>query len=228
MDIWTSIGAAAFLLLSLLFFAAIIFIPAGTIYWPDAWIFLLAQLGLMAIIGSWLSKNNPELLKERTDLRGRGTKRWDRIVQVLFIILIVVFFYVAAQDALYHKWSPVPPALKALGLAGLAVIMAGVFWVMRTNTFLSRTVRLQKERGQTVVTTGPYKYVRHPMYAFFALYLPCIALILGSYYAILLTIPFDIVIMVRAVLEENMLKKGLEGYKEYMEKTRYRLIPKVW
>ena len=103
-----------------------------------------------------------------------------------------------------------------------------VFLVMKENTFLSRVVRIQKDRGQKVVTTGPYSIVRHPMYSAFLWYMPSISLALGSQYSLLVAIPFGAVLIARTYLEDKMLKKELSGYAAYAKKTKYRLFPGVW
>ncbi len=217
----------AMLLIVLLLYSTMMFLPYGSLQWGDAWYYLLTQLALMGLIGSWLAKNNPGLLKERMRIGGKGVKGWDRIITGLFLVLLIAFFYVIAQDV-KSNGSSVPICLKALGYAGLFFAMGMMFWAMRVNSFLARTVKIQKDRGQKVVTTGPYAYVRHPMYAGFLGYLPAISLMLGSYYGLLVAIPFNLVLVTRTYLEDKTLQKELEGYKAYTKKVRYRLIPGVW
>jgi len=218
----------ALLFAVVLFYGAMIFIPTGTFYWPDAWAYLLTQMGIMGLIASWLAKHNPNLLKERMRISGKNVKGWDRIIQALFIVLCVAFFAVVAFDAVIHHWSSVPLWAKAVGYLGFFAIMSVMFWTMRVNSFLARTAKIQKDRGQKVVTTGPYAYVRHPMYAAFIWYLPSISLMLGSLYGLAMAAVFDVVIITRTYLEDKMLQKELEGYKEYTKKVRYRLWPGIW
>lgn len=212
----------------LILYGAMIFLPAGTLEWPEAWVYLIVQLGSMGVIAVWLWRHDPDLLKERLSMGDKGAKKWDSYVRASFFLIIVAFFYVAAVDATNYHWSAVPMWMKSLGVAGLIVIMTWMAWVMKENSYLSRVVRIQRERGQKVVTTGPYAFVRHPMYAGFLWYLPTISLTLGSYYAMLVAIPFDSVLIVRTYLEDKTLQRELDGYKEYTQKTRYRLIPKIW
>lgn len=211
------------------FFLSIIFVPAGTLDWPNAWAFIVLQLSCTAAIGLWLMKHNKDLLKERTTLGRPGVKGWDKVVQFFFIVFCSLFFTVAAFDVIRYRWSePLPFWMNLIGFLGVALIMSVVFLVMRENTFLARVVRIQKDRGQKVVTTGPYSIVRHPMYSAFLWYLPSISLALGSQYSLLIAIPFDAVLIVRTYLEDRTLKKELPGYADYAKKTRYRLLPGVW
>ena len=182
-----------FLALALLLYSSLMFIPAGTLYWPDAWAYLLTQTAIMGAIASWLAKNNPELLRERMRMGGKGVKGWDQVITALFLIIFVAFFYTAAQDA-RNGWSYVPVYLKALGYAGLFFTMGMMFWAMRVNTFLARTVKIQI--GQKTVDSGPYAIVRHPMYAGFLWYLPSISLMLGSLYGLLAAAAFEVVLII--------------------------------
>ncbi len=219
--------AVAMVIAAFLLYGGMMFLPYGSLYWGDAWLYLLAQFGIMGLIGSWLAKNNPGLLKERMKMGGKGVKGWDRIVTSLFLVLMVVFFSAIAQDVKANGPSA-PICLKALGYAGLFFAMGMMFWAMRVNSFLARTVKIQKDRGQKVVTTGPYAYVRHPMYAGFFWYLPAISLMLGSYYGLLVAVPFNAVLVTRTYLEDKTLQKELDGYKAYAKKVRYQLFPGIW
>lgn len=133
-------------------------------------------------------------------------------------------FVVAALDAVRYRWSHVPLTLNALGFAGIAFSLTVIFIVMRENAYLSRTV--QVESGQNVVTTGPYRIVRHPMYVGFITMFFCIPLALGSFYALVPATLFAASLVIRTHFEDEEPRKELKGYKEYAEKTRYRLIPK--
>jgi len=227
MSVKSILRIPAFILLVLVLYGAMMFIPAGTIYWPDAWFYLLTQIAIMGVIASWLAKHNPGLLKERMKMGGKGVKGWDRVITSLFLVLVIAFFVVVAEDV-KNGWSFVPIYIKALGYAGLFFTMGIMFWAMRVNSFLARTVKIQKDRKQKTVDSGPYAIVRHPMYAGFLCYLPSISLMLGSLYGLFVAAAFEIVLITRTYLEDKTLQKELGGYKEYTKKTRYRLVPKVW
>jgi len=125
-------------------------------------------------------------------------------------------------------WSEVPDWLQIVGASGVVLSFYIVFLTFRENTYLALVAKLQQERGQRVVSTGPYRYVRHPMYASTFLILPASALLLGSWWGLLLCVVLLGLLVWRVPLEERMLENGLAGYDEYARKVRYRLIPRVW
>lgn len=206
----------------------LLFLPAGTLAWPQAWIFLAIFNGCGLAIGIWLLKTNPGLLAERmkspfsADQRPRD--RWVIIAMELLLCIWLVFIGLDAR----FDWSHVPPWAEAIGAALIAAAFYGWVGVLRANSFASVTVRLQQERGQTVISTGPYAIVRHPMYAYAVLLLVGMPLLLGSLWG-LLGAPLIMSLMaVRASGEEALLMDGLAGYREYAEKVRFRLLPGVW
>ena len=131
-------------------------------------------------------------------------------------------------DAVRFRWSHVPPWLQGIG----ALLLLGSFYIFyitsRENTYLSPAVRIQVERGHKVVSTGPYRYVRHPMYAGFGAFTLGTALLLGSWYGLLDGLLLIGMVAWRAVQEEKVLQEELEGYNDYMHRVRYRLIPHIW
>jgi protein-S-isoprenylcysteine O-methyltransferase Ste14 len=150
----------------------------------------------------------------------------------VFLLLFYVFFFawliVMPLDAVRFHWSWMPIWLQVVGAVAMVVSFILMSLVFRENAYLSGTVRVQQERGQTVITTGPYHYVRHPLYAgglFLFLGTP---LLLGSWYGFLLILLFLPALLVRAVLEERTLLQELPGYDAYMTQVKYRLIPYVW
>ena len=150
------------------------------------------------------------------------------VTLVLLIVLFVVMFPVAALDAVRFHWSSVPLWLVVVGYLLLLMGMAGNVWVLSVNKFAEPSVRIQTERGQRVVDTGPYAIVRHPMYSAAILSYAAIPLALGSR-AGLLGIPLPILVLaVRILFEEALLKRELPGYCDYMAKVRYRLLPLIW
>jgi protein-S-isoprenylcysteine O-methyltransferase Ste14 len=142
--------------------------------------------------------------------------------------MLFVLFGVAGLDAGRFGWSTMPLAVQVAGYAGFLLAMAVTYWAMAVNPFLATTVRIQDDRGQYVVTAGPYRYVRHPMYSAILIMWPGIALALGSWWALLPAAVIAIVFVIRTSLEDRMLQAELLGYAEYAQHTRYRLVPGVW
>ena len=215
-------------LIMILLFAAVLFGSAGRLDLPMVWAYLLLYAGFLLAFGLVMSKKDPELLKERRRA-GPGTKKWDRILLAIYGGLFFVTWIVAGLDVGRFHWSDtVPLGLQILGLAGASAALGLVWWATWVNTFFSRTVRIQRDRGQRVVTSGPYQYVRHPGYAANILVWPGTALALGSWRAMLPVVGIILVYIVRTVLEDRTLCEELPGYTEYAEHVRYRLLPGVW
>ena len=213
----------------LCFMALLLFGPAGTWRWPQGWAFL-AIFGLGSVgFSVWLLPRDPALLAARLGpVVQPGQPIWDRVFMLTFVGIWCGWLVLMALDARRWRTSEVPPALNVLG-AGL--VIAGFFAtlrVFRENSFAAPVVRVQEERGQRVIDTGPYAVVRHPMYASALLYLAGMPLLLGSWYG-LLAVPLLVLGMApRAVFEERLLQRDLPGYAAYMTRVRYRLIPGVW
>lgn len=203
-----------------------LFGAAGTLAWSEAWLYLAIQLAYSVLVGVWLKRNNPDLLAKRLDAFKSTQPGWDRVIIVLTIVFFVPYLVLPGLEAVRFGWTQVPLIVKALGFAGVTGSLLAIFSVMRENTFLSRVVEIQA--GQKVISTGPYAVVRHPMYAAFSLFLLCLALALGSYWALVPAAAEVILIALRAVNEEHLLRRELVGYAAYMQKVRYRMLPGVW
>src|SRR5260370_20778129 len=204
------------------------FLAAGTLAWPAGWIDLILLYGWLFIGMLLLLKYNPGLLTERMNISPSNQKTWDKVFLLLFYVFFFAWLIVMPVDAVRFHWSWMPIWLQVVGAVAMVVSFILVSLVFRENAYLSATVRVQQERGQTVITTGPYHYVRHPMYAgglFMFLGTP---LLLGSWYGFLLILLFLPALLVRAVLEERTLLQELPGYDAYMTQVKYRLIPYVW
>lgn len=213
----------------MLVIALALFLPAGTLRWPAAWIFLTAQFGLSVAESIWLIRFNPALMNER--MSGLGRKDQEKRDKVLMSIVAVAFFgwfVLIGFDAVRFRWSHVPLWVQALG--GLAFLASFPLFhaAFRENSFLSPAVRVQTERAQTVVRTGPYSRVRHPLYAGFAAYVVGAALMLGSWWGVGGAFVLIALVARRAVLEERVLREKLPGYDEYLREVRYRFVPGVW
>jgi protein-S-isoprenylcysteine O-methyltransferase Ste14 len=207
----------------------LLFLPAGTLAWPQAWIFLIIFNGCSQAIGIWLLKTNPELLAERMKSPFSADQRpRDRLVMIAIGVFLCVWLVFIGLDARRFGWSHVPPWAQAAGAALIAGAFYGWVGVLRANSFAAVTVRLQEERGQTVISTGPYAVVRHPMYAYAMLLLIGTPLLLGSLWGLLGVVVATALMAARALGEEALLMAGLPGYREYAAKVRFRLLPGVW
>jgi len=206
---------------------AVFFVPAGTLRWPQAWVFLALYLSAVAGFFLWAKKKDPALLKERASPQ-KDVKPWDRTLIRAYSVFLVAMPIMAGLDAVRFRWSRVPFGLILFGFAGLILAMLLVFWVMRENTFASSVVRIQTERGHRVCSTGPYQYVRHPMYVAVILSVVCLPVALGSLFALVPALVIVGLFILRTSLEDKTLQAELLGYKEYARKVRFRLIPGVW
>jgi protein-S-isoprenylcysteine O-methyltransferase Ste14 len=211
------------------FMGLVLFVAAGNWEWAQAWTFLAIFAVGSAVFTAWLLRRDPDLLASRFGpLLQRGQPTWDRIFLVTFTAIWCGWLALMALDAQRWHTSDVDPWLNVVG--GLLVIAGflATALVLRENSFAAPVVRVQTERGQHVIDTGPYAVVRHPMYASALLYLAGMPLLLGSWYG-LLVVPLMIAgIAPRAVFEERLLERDLPGYADYMRRVRYRLVPGVW
>ena len=210
-------------------FAALVFVSAGTLLWPAGWVFLAIFFGFALAIVLWLAREDPELLAERmSSPLQRGQPLWDKVFVAAVMVFFVAWLIVMPLDAVRFGWSEVPDWLQILGALGLMLSLYFMFLTFRENAYLALVAKLQEERGQSVVSTGPYRYVRHPMYASMFLFFPGSALLLGSWWGLLLCALLLGLLVWRIPFEERMLENGLAGYDEYERDVRYRLIPHVW
>jgi len=207
---------------------ALLFGGAGTIAWPEAWLFLFAQVSFSIGIGWWLKKYNPELLQERMDLWKRLVKPWDKTIIVILMASFVPFLILPGLDAVRYQWSHVPLFLKVIGFIGFVLSYGLMFWVLKVNPYSSAAVEIQEDRGHKTITTGPYRYVRHPMYVGAILMVLTIPLALGSLITFIPGIVLSALVVVRTYLEDKTLQQELEGYAAYTQTVKYRLVPGIW
>jgi protein-S-isoprenylcysteine O-methyltransferase Ste14 len=215
------IQLASFILLQ----AAILFLGSGRPGWMLAWVYLVSYVGLIAT--TRLVVRDPELFAERARV-GKDTKDWDKVLSTLFSLFGLVMLVVAALDERFG-WSP--PASIALAALGFVAFLLGFglsVWAMAANRFFSTFVRIQSDRGHTVATGGPYRFVRHPGYAGFILGGLGTPLLLGSLWALVPAALSCVVILVRTVLEDRTLLEELPGYGDYAARVPRRLVPGVW
>jgi len=210
-------------------FVLALFVPAGTLDWPEGWAFLILMFGYTVGLSAWLLRFNPELLAERmTGVGHPGQKGWDKVLLTVTFLAFFAWLVVMPLDAVRYRWTGLPAWLSLVG-AVLLLVSFGIFSLtFRENPYLSPAVRIQAERAHVVVSTGPYRVVRHPMYAGFALYAIGTALLLGSGYGVVGAFLLIGIIAVRAVLEEKVLVQELPGYADYVRRVRHRFLPGVW
>jgi len=156
------------------------------------------------------------------------TRGWDRIIIIVSTILFVPYLLLPGFDAVRYQWSSVPLPVSVAGFAGVIVSLLLFFAVLRENTYLSRFVEIQKEKGHKVITTGPYRYVRHPMYAGLILLLYSLPLALGSLWTLVPASVLTVIFVIRTYLEDQTLREELEGYQAYSARVKYRLLPGIW
>lgn len=216
------------LVVSLLILAVSLFLSAGRLDWIMAWVLLGVYVGWIVVNAVILIRKSPELIAERSEIKA-GAKTWDKALGSLVGVCgPLATLIVAGLDARF-RWSQQVPL--GVPIAGLVIAMPGCFlvtWAMASNKFFSALVRIQKDRGHSVVSDGPYRYVRHPGYVGMILFGLATPLILGSLWALIpagLTAGLSVV---RTALEDKTLQEELEGYRAYAQQVRYRLVPLVW
>ncbi len=210
----------------LLVIGVLLFGIAGRLNWTEAWIFLALYLAGILANGLWSLRHNPEVINERGRI-GANAKSWDKVIGVFYAVFLFGTFILAGLDA-RNAWSAAPLWVKILGGIGFASSLALTFLAMKFNAFLSTFVRIQDERGHTTVTSGPYRFVRHPMYAGILLMSWGMPLLLGSWWALIPGVLNIVLFFIRTALEDNTLQAELPGYKDYVQKVHYRLIPGIW
>ena len=207
----------------LLLVGALIFLPAGTLLYFNGWLLLGLLFVPMLIAGFVMLAKSPDFLRKRLDAKEKQAAQ--KGVLGLSALMFIAGFVVAGLDFRFG-WSVMPPWV--IITASVLFLLAYVLYaeVMRENAYLSRTIRV--EAGQTVVDTGLYGIVRHPMYAVTLLLFSMIPLVLGSWYALIAFAFYPVIITVRLLDEEKLLTRELPGYAEYKKKVKYRLIPFIW
>ncbi|MFT4119965.1 methyltransferase family protein [Bradyrhizobium sp.] len=207
---------------------ALLFASAGTLHWPSAWVFVVTSILLGPICGWWLYRMDPALLAERLrPVLQKDQPAADKVFMSAFIVVILAWLIAMGLDR-RHLASGVPVALQALGFALFLVSTLFTMLVFRENSFAAPVVKLQADRAQRVISTGPYARVRHPMYSAMILFFAGIPLLLGSWWGLAMAPLLLALLTVRIRIEERTLRDGLPGYADYAARVRYRLLPGVW
>ena len=210
-------------LLGVVLVGLLIFLPAGTLHFPAGWLLMGILFVPMFLAGLVMLGKNPQLLQSR--LKAKETQREQDMVVKLSGLMFIAGFVVAGLDFRFG-WLVLPGWVKWFGAAVFLVAYCLYAEVLRENTYLSRTIEVQE--NQTVVDTGLYGIVRHPMYAVTLLLFLSMPFVLGSALSFLCFLPYPFLIARRLLKEEEFLEKELPGYKAYKAKVKYRLIPGIW
>jgi protein-S-isoprenylcysteine O-methyltransferase Ste14 len=201
---------------------------AGDWTWPQGWTYLGEVLVLSSATTIGLMKTDPELLKARMSSPLKKNQRpVDRAIMMVFFAAYVAWFVLIGLDHRFF-WSGAPLLVQILGAALIGAGMVLVWETFRANTFATTQVRVQAERAQTVVDSGPYRYVRHPMYAGMVLFVIGTPLMLQSLWGLAATVVLFVMLALRIRGEEQVLKQDLAGYTEYMTRTPWRIVPGIW
>ena len=207
----------------LLLVGLLIFLPAGTFAYPYGWLLVGLLFVPMLIAGFVMLFKSPDFLKKRLDAKEKQGKQ--KGVVALSGLMFIAGFVVAGLDFRFG-WSKMPPWVVIAASALFLISYVLYAQVMRENAYLSRTIKV--EQGQTVVDTGLYGIVRHPMYAATVILFLMMPLVLGSWYALIAFAFYPVIIIIRLKDEEQLLSKELVGYEAYKQKVKYRLIPFIW
>lgn len=206
---------------------ALVFLPVGKIGWGSGWIFVAVLVGAFGLSALLIARLSPMIFRSRSRFQP-GTKKWDLILVAGMLPVMVVEIPIATIDAGRMGWSVVPLGVVIVGYGVLVTSIAVMTWAQVVNPFFEPGVRIQKERAQRAITSGPYKFVRHPGYAAAIAMFIAIPLALGSWWALLPAALAIALLVVRTRLEDSLLQAELSGYADYARRTRYRLVPGIW
>lgn len=213
-------------LLMFVFIDGMMFIAAGTLRWPLGWAYVSVTLLSIFTLGLYAAIKNPELINER-GRRAQNTKPWDKWFAAVYAPVMLLTPIVAGVDFRFD-WTAVPLWLIVVAYVALLPALALPYWSMMANNYLTVTVRIQQERGHQVVSSGPYRFVRHPMYLGAMLTHLFTPLALSSWWALLPGGIAAAAMLIRTALEDKTLQAELDGYSAYANRVRYRLLPGVW
>ncbi len=206
--------------------AAILFGAAGRTDLPFFWGYVVVMGAITMVAAIAVFRRSPDLLDEQMQPHERGQ---DRVTVPLFVASFLLHWIIAGLDVGRFHWSSgVSVGVQIVGLIGFGVGFSLVAWSTIINQFYSSVVRIQKERGQTVITDGPYRFVRHPGYVGWLLFFIFSGIALGSWVSMLPALLPAVAVVRRTMIEDRMLQNSLDGYRDYARRVRYRLIPGLW
>jgi protein-S-isoprenylcysteine O-methyltransferase Ste14 len=214
-------------LVGTLFFLAVLFVSAGRIDYWQGWLYTSISI-ISVFLNSFLLRKSDELAEERSKTKA-DTKSWDKKILGLSALILIFTYIVAGLDSGRFHWSPLySPKINILGV--LLILAAEIIFLtaQRENKFFSSVVRIQSDRGHTVCDTGIYKVVRHPAYSGMIITAIAMPLTLGSLWSFIPSAVSILLTIIRTSLEDKTLTEELNGYREYTEKTRFRLLPYIW
>ena len=207
-------------------FLILIFLPAGTLAYWQGWVFFAVFLCSTSAFTIYLALYDKPLLERR--LKAGPSNEPEKSQKVIITFVLATFVASIVLPALDHRfgYSTVSPVVSLIGDAIVILSFLGIFWVIKENSWAASNVRV--EAGQQVIDTGPYAHVRHPMYAFAIWLFAGIPLALGSWWSVLVIVPFLAILLWRLLDEERILRRDLPGYEYYTQRVRARLIPHLW
>jgi protein-S-isoprenylcysteine O-methyltransferase Ste14 len=207
-------------------YGAVLFLISGRLDWWQAWAYLGIWLTTLASMMIIMQTRHPDLIEARTR-RHANTKKCDRIILAFYSPLPLILVLVAGLDRRFG-WSEMPLAWSVGGLALLVLGILPSSWALAVNPHFEATVRIQEDRDHKVISTGPYRYVRHPGYLSVILTSVAAAFLLGSYWALVPAAAITALLSLRTALEDRVLQRELPGYEEYASRVRFRLLPGLW
>lgn len=205
----------------------LVFLPAGSIGWRPGWVFLAVLVFAFAASALVLARVNPIIYRARSRFQP-GTKSWDKTLLAIMLPAMVAILPVGAFDAGRYHWSAAPDWAVALGYAAMLIGIAVTAWAQAVNPFFEPGVRIQSERHQRVIDSGPYQFIRHPGYSAALMLFFGMALALGSFWALAPAALASALLVVRTAWEDRLLQAELSGYADYARRVRSRLLPGVW
>jgi protein-S-isoprenylcysteine O-methyltransferase Ste14 len=205
-----------------------VFLGTGTFHWSRGWICVALWTISLTAVGLLTQHCNPQLMKERARWRREDTKPFDKVFLAAYMPFVFIQPAIAGMDAVRFHWTSLPFGYVYIGSAIFLLAMVLIAWVLCTNPYAETSVRIQHDRGHTVITTGPYRFVRHPMYVGAILMYLSTPLVWGSLWALAIGGVITVLFLVRTALEDKALRRELPGYEEYASHTHYRFLPGVW
>jgi protein-S-isoprenylcysteine O-methyltransferase Ste14 len=204
-----------------------LFWSAGRIDWWPAWAAIAVWLACFTAMDIIILRFNPDLMAERL-VPPKGAKTWDKAILSILRLTQLVRYILAGLDQRYGWTGGFPLAAQIAALMVCVLSYTLLIWAMASNTFFSQIVRIQSDRGHTVATVGPYRYVRHPAYVGMIMFELAMPTLLASWWAIIAGGLCAILLILRTALEDHTLLAELTGYTDYARQVRYRLLPGIW